>query len=520
MIGNHDQLVQGSVSAIWPNGIPDSSIPNLFPGIDALITTDDGCLLNCFDFSAKPSDQVLMIQNDQRSTIALGTYAEAAVVPTATPVTASEIGAGEVAADPVRYLLTENQWMAAFFNSSSQPVGHGMTTDNLVNDTGCYVHDPVPGIPIRIIAVEMVSKTLADGSALATLRRTTFDNFVVPQLDKALQDNALVVLISHHQSWSFPPKGLFTPYPFQGDKRDLTGTELVDKINAYPNVVLHLVGHGHENQIKPHVAQDDDPLKGYWEVETCSSSFWPQQARIVEIVDNRDGTGTVYSTMLDYDIPAVALPDWPHKNVAAQVLLAVRRANGLRGRRVGGGGGSQRAVAFRDSRRHPRPDRRARKRRQARQPRRREHPFHPVSSRRPCHRADETTCHPSPPGSPKQGRDPAGVAGLLDARSDLLDPRGELLQVGLKRRELGAQARDGLPGPGGGLLLGLLLGPLPDLLAGRPGPDRLCALAGRGVLSASDALDVALADQRAEVVACEAAGLPGCGGGRAAAALL
>ncbi|MBW2736959.1 MAG: metallophosphoesterase [Deltaproteobacteria bacterium] len=319
VVGNHDQLVQGTVSAIWPNSLPDSAILDLFPGISALITDDDGCLLTCFkDLLASPAEQLQMLEDDPRSTIALGTTAAAAVYPTVTPVLANEIGPGTVAADPARHLLTNNQWMAAFLDSPSKPKGHGMNAMNLANDNGSYAYDPVPGIPLRIIAIEMVSKSLADGSALATLRRHTYDNFVVPQLDKALADGVLVLLISHHQSWGFAPKGLFTPTPLQASKRDLGADELIATINSYPNVVLHLVGHGHKNVVKPHAASDDDPLKGYWEVETCSSNFWPQQGRIIEIVDNRDGTGTVYSTMLNFDIPAVDVPGWPHKNLAAQ----------------------------------------------------------------------------------------------------------------------------------------------------------------------------------------------------------
>jgi hypothetical protein len=208
--------------------------------------------------------------------------------------------------------------MAAFLQSSSKPKGHGMSALNLANDDGNYVYEPAKGLPLRIIALEMVSKSLPDGSALATLTRSTYDNFLVPQLDKAAKDNVLVLLISHHTSWSFPPKGLFSPYPLQGSKRDLVGSELVDKINSYPNVVLHLVGHGHENVVKSHAASDTDPLKGYWEVETCSTAHWPQQSRIIEIVDNRDGTGTIYSTMLNADLPKVEVPDWKHKSIAAQ----------------------------------------------------------------------------------------------------------------------------------------------------------------------------------------------------------
>lgn len=318
VVGNHDQLVAGSVSAIWPNGVPNNPLLKYFPGISALITKDDGCLIDCFDFGAAPSQQQLLIKSDPRYSIALGTSAAAAVYPTVAPVIASDIGPGTVAADPGRQLITLNQWVGAFLQSPSKPSGHGMSALNLTNDDGNYVYEPVKGLPLRIIALEMVSKSLPDGSALATLTRSTYDNFLVPQLDKAAKDNVLVLLISHHQSWSFPPKGLFTPSPLSASKRDLVGSELVAKINSYPNVVAHLVGHGHTNTIKAHAASDTDPLKGYWEIETCSTAHWPQQSRIVEIVDNRDGTGTLYATMLNADLPKVDVPDWKHKSVAAQ----------------------------------------------------------------------------------------------------------------------------------------------------------------------------------------------------------
>jgi hypothetical protein len=75
-------------------------------------------------------------------------------------------------------------------------------------------------------------------------------------------------------------------------------------MRAHPNVVAHVAGHMHVNTINPRPAADGDPPEnGYWEILTASTLDWPQQMRFVEIVDNRDGTGDVYCTMVDFEIP-------------------------------------------------------------------------------------------------------------------------------------------------------------------------------------------------------------------------
>jgi hypothetical protein len=42
------------------------------------------------------------------------------------------------------------------------------------------------------------------------------------------------------------------------------------------------------------------PAQGYWEVQTCSLACWPQQGRLVELVDNRDGTAELWLTLIDF----------------------------------------------------------------------------------------------------------------------------------------------------------------------------------------------------------------------------
>jgi len=43
---------------------------------------------------------------------------------------------------------------------------------------------------------------------------------------------------------------------------------------------------------------------GFWELNTAAHIDWPQQSRIVEVVDNRDGTLSVFGTIVDHAGPA------------------------------------------------------------------------------------------------------------------------------------------------------------------------------------------------------------------------
>jgi hypothetical protein len=66
-------------------------------------------------------------------------------------------------------------------------------------------------------------------------------------------------------------------------------------------VVGWLNGHTHLNQILAHTAANG----GFWEITTASCIDFPQQQQVVEIVDNRDGTLSLFTTVLDHASPAV-----------------------------------------------------------------------------------------------------------------------------------------------------------------------------------------------------------------------
>ena len=76
-----------------------------------------------------------------------------------------------------------------------------------------------------------------------------------------------------------------------------------DLFLKYPNVIAYVAGHTHENRVDLF----RKGRSGFWQINTASHVDWPQQSRLVEVMDNRDGTLSLFGTLLDQAAP-VALP--------------------------------------------------------------------------------------------------------------------------------------------------------------------------------------------------------------------
>jgi hypothetical protein len=83
------------------------------------------------------------------------------------------------------------------------------------------------------------------------------------------------------------------------------GDAVVAELLKHPNVVAWVNGHTHSNRILAHRRRSGGRVVGgFWEINTASHIDWPQQGRIVEIADNRDGTLSIFATMVDHAGPA------------------------------------------------------------------------------------------------------------------------------------------------------------------------------------------------------------------------
>ncbi len=115
-----------------------------------------------------------------------------------------------------------------------------------------------------------------------------------PQLDWLRGELAAadrpVVITSHHPSWT-----MINPYTVPGAPRRVLAAELIETLLAEPKVVLWLAGHVHRHVVRLHPSAHG----GLLEVVTASLIDWPQQGRIVEVLD--DGEGGIYAAMTVLD---------------------------------------------------------------------------------------------------------------------------------------------------------------------------------------------------------------------------
>ena len=61
-------------------------------------------------------------------------------------------------------------------------------------------------------------------------------------------------------------------------------------------MIAYVAGHTHVNAIE---FVEGTGGHGFWEINTASHIDWPQQSRLIEVMDNRDGTLSIFGTMLD-----------------------------------------------------------------------------------------------------------------------------------------------------------------------------------------------------------------------------
>lgn len=198
-------------------------------------------------------------------------------------------GARLVSADRERRILTRKQVVEEHFATTGTPVGHGFTEANRSAGTAHYWFDQAG---CRFVVLDTVNQNgYADGS----LDKPQFE-----WLRGVLEQSAgrVVMVFSHHTSATMgnPLVGTgLDPHP------RVLGPEVLALLLAHPEVVAWVNGHTHANRVTPHRRADGG---GLWEITTASHIDWPQQARLVEVTDNDDGTLSIFTTMVDHAGPA------------------------------------------------------------------------------------------------------------------------------------------------------------------------------------------------------------------------
>lgn len=294
VFGNHDNTVVGTV--------PDQLVPHLadwYTGSCKVIGRDE----------REKREIVALMQGRSRQRTADVLDTRTGLVRTVTP-------------DERRRPFTTEEFIEAHrdpAHTGPGPVGHGFGDDH---DEPYYTFPIAPGV--TGISLDSTNTAgFAEGSlGLAQFRwlervLTAGSSVYYDELGRKQRQpvtDELFVVFSHHTSGTMT--ALVPDFRRPGEVRK-SGAAVVRLLQRFPNVVAWVNGHTHRNAITPHPA--DDPACGFWEINTASHVDFPQLARVIELVDNQDGTLSLFTTLIEADSPYQA--DYDDRSPAALAAL-------------------------------------------------------------------------------------------------------------------------------------------------------------------------------------------------------
>ncbi|MFF4542971.1 TIGR03767 family metallophosphoesterase [Streptomyces sp. NPDC001406] len=197
-----------------------------------------------------------------------------------------------VTPDEKRAPYTSADYLKAHLDPAHQgigPVGHGYSSANLAAGTQYYtfrIADDVIGISL--------DTTDAGGHYEGSIGTAQ-----LKWLDRTLRDNkdSYAVVFSHHTSKTMTNT---RPDPAHPGERRHNGAEVVSLLSSHANVLAWVNGHIHKNVVTPHAASGG---RSFWEISTASHVDHPQLARVIELVDNKDGTLSIFTTLIESAAP-------------------------------------------------------------------------------------------------------------------------------------------------------------------------------------------------------------------------
>jgi metallophosphoesterase (TIGR03767 family) len=216
-----------------------------------------------------------------------------------------------VTADGGRRLITRREFVEAHLRAPGAPPGHGFTTENLDRETAYYVHDGFPGV--RFVVLDTANPGGFYQGSIGSRQAAWLEERLAEVHGSHAgadgrpvvtgNDDRLVVICSHHGLETLTNDLAFAD---AGADEDLDLPRLLAPdvramLHRYPNVVLWLSGHTHEHRAYPR--PDPNGGAGFWEVSTGAIADWPVQSRVVELVDNGDGTLSIFCTLVDHLAP-------------------------------------------------------------------------------------------------------------------------------------------------------------------------------------------------------------------------
>ena len=194
-----------------------------------------------------------------------------------------------VTADPGRAPVTRAAHVREHFRSTGSPAGHGYTEQNVASGTAYYGFDS--GL-VRCVVLDTVNP---HGGWQGSLNETQL-GWLNAELTACQDQNRPVILFSHH-----PLETLVNDRRPPGADRRILGDELRTFLLGFRCVVAWINGHTHIHAVTA-VHHEGSP-GGFWQVTTASHIDWPQQARVIEVLQ-AEGALAIACTVIDSDAPA------------------------------------------------------------------------------------------------------------------------------------------------------------------------------------------------------------------------
>jgi metallophosphoesterase (TIGR03767 family) len=221
-------------------------------------------------------------------------------------------GGKTVAPDPSRRIVSKVEYRSL--------VGHGFAKTprkELKASRGSasyYSFSPKKGV--RFVSLD----TVAEGGGQSGNLDDPQYTWLRGELRAAKRKHQLVIAFGHHtlgtmdNTRSDEGAGRCDPADEPGCDRDprrstpihrgLAGKKSVRALFAgTPNVIAYVAGHTHANRVDFFRGRKG---RGFWQLNTASHIDWPEQSRTIEVMDNRDGTLSLFGTLLDAAAPAAA----------------------------------------------------------------------------------------------------------------------------------------------------------------------------------------------------------------------
>src|SRR5215211_8039879 len=229
--------------------------------------------------------------------------------------------------DERRQFVDKRQFMEIFRSGQSDQHGFAFVDQaerQASNGAASYyAWSPKPGL--RFISLD----TLSEAGNIADASSGNVDHpqylWLERELAAAQQRGELVVAFGHHAVDSLHAETPDEAAPVctvndehghdvnpgcDRDPRASTplhqGNDIRDLFLRYPAVIAYVAGHSHDNRVNPFARPTGGG--GFWEIKSPAIADWPPQQRLIDVMDNRDGTLSIFATMLDHDSPTVSLP--------------------------------------------------------------------------------------------------------------------------------------------------------------------------------------------------------------------